>query len=281
MARKTVAKARAAKSDAEKGIALKAEIAKPELTLWQAENVRITVFPEPSPNFHTDGWWESVLGTTPETRSSQPKQGVVQETGPFLDGVMTLNVTPLRIDWLLSANFAKLVPGEGLPTIGAFPSVVEAFCAKVNSWFSQAPAIKRLAFGSVALQEVQSHEEAYQMLGRYLPAVTMDPQGSSEFIYRINRPRLSAVMPEMRVNRIMNWSAAKIQGVNMQWNVASGSRGNIVSGVPMREYFACRLELDISTPPDRTEPFAVDALPAVLGELVGLGLEIAAKGDTP
>ena len=259
----------------------KSAIGLPELSVWKAEVVRVTVFPEPTPSAEMEGWWSSVTGEPPETRNSQPRLGVIQESGAFLDGVLTLNVTPLRVDWLLSVSTSPSESESGLPVLGDLTKIVESFCSRLDAWFNLAPPVKRLAFGCVGSQQVAGHKEGYELLGKYLPGVTVDPEGSSEFLYQINRPRPSTVIDGLIVNRLTKWSAARTQSVSMQLVLTPDAEGSVVSGVPMGEFFAVRSELDINTSPKWAKPFAKRQLASILGELVGLGLEIAAKGDIP
>ncbi len=259
----------------------KSAIGLPELSLWKAEVVRVTVFPDPNPSTMMEGWWSSVVGEPPETRNSQPRLGVVQETGAFLGGILTLNVTPLRVDWILSVSITPSGSESGLPVLGDLTKIVESFCSRLNVWFDLAPPIKRLAFGCVGLQEVAGQKEGYRLLGKYLPAVTVDPEGSSEFLYQINRPRPSTVIDGLTINRLMKWSVARTQGVSMQLVLTPDAPGGVVSGMPMPEFLAVRSELDINTSPKWAKAFAKPRLASILGELVGLGLEIVARGDVP
>jgi len=43
----------------------------------------------------------------------------------------------------------------------------------------------------------------------------------------------------------------------------------------------CRVELDMNTTAERTEPLPQEGILAVFEELVGLAIEVAEKGDTP
>lgn len=262
----------------------KAAIGLPELSVWKVEGVRVSAFPEPNPGMQMDGWWSSVVGEPPESRNSQPRLGVIQESGAFLDGVLTLTMNPLRVDWVLSASATPPGVESSMPVIGDLTKIVESFFSRLNVWFASAPPIKRIAFGCIALQQVAGHKEGYELLGKYLPGVTLDPEGSSEFLYQINRPRPSAVIDGLAINRLVRWSVQRTQGISISMQLMLSpvaAEGSIVSGVPMGEFSAVRCELDINTSPKRTSAFPKPQLASILGELVGLGLEITAKGDIP
>ena len=48
--------------------------------------------------------WQTLTGEIPESQVSNPKQGVLQERGPYLNGALTLGVQPGRVDWVLAAK---------------------------------------------------------------------------------------------------------------------------------------------------------------------------------
>lgn len=251
----------------------------PDTSVWQSSQLRLTVFPTLDPKMSSQGWWEGVVGAAPEFRSAQPRQNIVQESGAFLNGTLTLNVSPLRIDWILTPS-ADQEPPEKLPSAGEFPKAVEAYGHVLSKWLASAPRMKRVAFGAVLLQEVGSHEEGYLLIDKYLPSVELDPK-SSDFSYQINRPRKSNVASSVTINRLSKWSVARLQSVQLQFQGGKDAT-TLISGVaPTQALFACRLELDMSTEAMRTEAFDSGSPQAIFGELIGLAMEIAAKGDVP
>lgn len=252
----------------------------PEPSVWQAALLRLTAFPVLDPQMKSEGWWEHVVGAAPELRSSQPRQGVQQESGPYLNGTLTLDVNPLRIDWLLGPNLEQTIPPDSLPTVGAFLKLVDAYSSSLSKWLASAPQLKRLAFGTILLQDVASHHDGYILVDKYLPAVTLNPS-TSDFLYSINRPRSSTVLEGLKINRLSKWAVAKVQGVHLQVQGTADDKGNVISGVATREVYACRLELDINTDGARTEPLATNVTSALFGELIGLSIEIATNGDHP
>jgi hypothetical protein len=168
---------------------------------------------------------------------------------------------------------------EKLPVLGDFSKLTDAFHNSLSKWFGAAP-IKRLAFGAVLLQPVDSHEEGYALLDKYLPAVELDPN-ASDFAFQINRARSSGVVDTMRVNRLSKWSVMKFQGVQLQFEANAQESVNAVTGITTKPAYADRLELDISTDAGRTDAFDQAVLKGVFGELVGMALEIASRGDVP
>jgi hypothetical protein len=101
----------------------------------------------------------------------------------------------------------------------------------------------------------------------------IDPIGSSDLFYQINRPRDSrGKIPDLIINRLSKWSILALQ------IAAIDSRGSMVKG---NKRLSCRLELDISTSGEYCGTIDRKAIAPVFKELVELGKEISEKGDIP
>ena len=163
----------------------------------------------------------------------------------------------------------------GIPELGAMTDALSVFREAMDRWLAKEQALPmlRLAFGAVLVMPVSNREEGYRQLSDYLP-FGLDPDGSSDFSYRINRPRESAVLgSELRINRLSTWTV----GV---WTSAAISLAP--SGLPPKpvdQRYACRLQLDINTSPVFPGELPQDRVPALFEELIELGTEIAANGD--
>ena len=73
------------------------------VTDWQAESLRLTVFPVPGTRDPEPTWWADLVGNSPDARTLRPKVGEFHEEGLFKDRKLTLAIRPNRIDWLLTA----------------------------------------------------------------------------------------------------------------------------------------------------------------------------------
>jgi hypothetical protein len=254
------------------------EFTRPPLSTWQVETLRLTAFPSPTAQVAELAWWTELVGEPPETRISRPRMGGQQEEGSYRGGKLLLRVRPERIDWLFTTVHEEEGEVEAFPTIGAFPETVNIFLPLMRRWFDfdTCPPAQRLAFGAVLLQPVEDRSTGYQQLSRYLPHVEVDPEGSSDFLYQINRRRESTSgINGLEINRLSKWSVAT-------WRPARLSVGPAGIGYSKgQEHFACRLELDINTVPNLQEELTREQMPQVLEELVGLGREIAREGDIP
>jgi len=255
---------------------------KPQVPNWQVENVRLTAFLAPSADVKADGWWMATVGSEPETRTAKPSRGELVETGSYLDNSLTLAVQPGRIDWFLGPSQAQFENSEiELKSVGRFPEVTDAFGHAMSAWLKNCPPVVRLAYGSVLLERVDGKEAGYHQLSKYLPSIKIDAD-SQDFFYQVNRPKLlSAGKENLKFNRLTKWSVASFQPVRLAFAIGSPQTAGpaTVFAPPDSMVYACRLELDLSTPGDRQNELAHDELPEILAQLIALGSEIANRGD--
>src|SRR5687768_17549088 len=99
----------------------------PDISQWQVESVRLTAFITPSVQFVQPKWWMELTGVEAEVRNILPGKGELTEQGPFELGVLTLKVTPFRIDWLYSPKVSTDVDDSVWATLGLFPDVGDKF----------------------------------------------------------------------------------------------------------------------------------------------------------
>lgn len=251
-------------------------INRPPLEVWQVETLRTTGFPSPAAPVTASTWWKDLVGEEPEKRVSQPRRGGHQDEGVLDNGKLVLVTQPARVDWLLTVPDAPQMEGRSIPTIGSFPQALVTFRDLMLRWFAleTCPALIRLAFGAVLFQPVDDRPTGYRRLAVYLPSVTLDPEGASDFFYQINRLRMSTSMVTgLRINRLSKWSVA-LHGLA----AFSFEPATVTLNTPL---VACRLEFDINTAPDFQGELSRQRLPQVFHELVHLGQEIASEGDVP
>ena len=254
------------------------ESARPSLTAWQVETLRLTAFPSPAAQVAEPTWWTDLVGEPPDTRISRPRMGGHQEEGPFRGGKLLLRVQPNRIDWSFTTAEDQEREVESFPTIGSFPESLEKFLPLMLRWFElePCPPAQRLAFGAILLQPVEDRPAGYRQISPYLPSIRLDPEGSSDFSYQINRPRDSiSGITGLRINRLSKWSVATWRAVGLSMEPTR------IGYFQSQEHYACRLELDINTVPDFQGELHREQLPRIFEELADLGKEIATEGDIP
>jgi len=241
------------------------------------EVLRLTVFAHPDERVAEPNWWSDLMGVEPEQRTSKPGRGEFQDAGPMGDAMLSLSVQPGRADWFLTPG--QFVPGTELVaeirSVGVFPDKFGEFVGLMSRWLPSAPRVVRLAFGAVVFVPTESKESGYRMLSGYLPSVKIDPVGSEDLLYQINRPRNSVSITGLRMNRLSKWSVAYFQRFRVGIPVPSqGIQGQLGDRV-----HACRIELDMSTSTDMSDALPADHLNEIFRELVNLASEIAQKGD--
>ncbi len=253
----------------------------PPLTAWQALALRLSAFRRPQPKIEQTTWWTDLVGHPPDKVTSQPKLGLHQEEGLFASTKLSLQLQLDRVDWTLAPDTDAPSENFELPTLGPFPDALATFTKLTGQWLTVAPPITRLAFGAFLSQPVDDHQAGYRLIDRYLPKVTLDPEGISDFLYQINRPRTSrSGVPSLKINRLMKWSVMLFSGLSVTITVGPGSAPATTSNPVVR--YAGRLELDINTVPDPTgTELPREVMPSLLQELVELGRQIAAEGDVP
>jgi hypothetical protein len=99
----------------------------PPLDAWQAETMRVTVFPTEVVPVEPSVWWDEVVGVPPETVVARPKVGQFQARGDFEGRQLILQVQPGRVEWILGP-LAKAADDEEsvLPSLGPFPEVLQS-----------------------------------------------------------------------------------------------------------------------------------------------------------
>jgi hypothetical protein len=245
--------------------------------VWLLGSIRATVFPAVGTTPAPDTWWRAATNTDPSSRTSKPATREHTEEGPFAGAQLVLTINPLGIiQWELGTPVPEDIP-TSLPTAGPFLEKTSEFLQVLDRWFPHCPPASRIACGINALLPADGHRQAYEALQPLLRTVTIDPD-SSELLYRINRPRPSGVVPDLRINRLSAWSVLKVRmALNQEPTPASGPFERVIF-----EEYACRVSLDINTVPTFTGTFQEGALLSTLyGELYWLAVEILERGDIP
>jgi hypothetical protein len=246
----------------------------PRASAWLPLHLQLIAFPTESPIAQERNWWEELTGSPPEATARKPHQERTDQ-GTFEGVTLTVAADMLRITWTASPRIEVDNLLAEVPTLGPFPSAQDQFVQLMSGWLAaNCPAITRLAFAGKLVQFTKSHEMGYRRLAAYLPRVAIDAD-TSDFMYRINRKRDSAVgISGLRINRLATWSFITI---STQMRVA-----NAVGRVPppiKRERSACSLDFDINTVPEYEGELPQAELSGLLKEFSGIAIELAQHGD--
>ena len=250
-------------------------MAKISLSDWQTEALRHTAFLTNPCEPTSMNLWESLVGEPPDERNDRPRQQLVKEEGPFLNGRLSVVSRKDRIDWRLS--YDPKSSAEKLPVVGPYSTLQTKFQELMQRWTTQCRPVKRLAYGTVLLLPTKNLYDANRKLDDLLPAVEIDSENTHDFHYRINRRRKSRCGVEgLEINRLSTWSAVNLSKIDVE--ISSGGEQRIMRS---NDIF-CRLELDINTAPGFSlNSIEKDSLSEIFNELVELGNKIASEGDIP
>ena len=243
---------------------------------WLADTVRYTVFPVDQAADIPD--WQALTGKEPEKRDDRPRLGVTRESGVWGEtgGTLDLHTDPGRVHLRISHEINEAA-GPGPQNV---VDVLADLHALSNAWLLALPPLSRVAFGTVLLRPLSSREEGYGLLDNYLSAVDVDPKGSQDFLYRVNRPRDVDIGEDhpVTVNRLSTWSVLAVRSLIMPVGGGTPEEIQVAPSV-----YHLRLELDISTALQAATQFPTDPnkYAGVFDKLVALGEEIADQGDIP
>ena len=248
----------------------------PEIGGWFVQTLRFTAFPLTPAIQLQQSWWRDIAGDDSEVVSKKSERA---EIGRFEDITLALTMDLLRLQWSVSAPPPIEIDSfEGLQTIGKFVDRKVWFQKLVNQWLTNCPPISRLAFGGVLVIPVDTREQGYELLDRFLRVTEVDPS-STDFLYRVNRPLASRVNPTLRINRLSTWVVGKwmVEIRALQpGQVGTGLGGQAIC----TERFACTLEFDINTEPKLpVEELSRESLTALFEELASHAQNLARHGD--
>lgn len=234
---------------------------------WEIQQLRATAFTltPPGPT-EAEDWWLQATGQQAEETQSRPREGVRQQNGNFKEKRLILNSQPDRVDWLLE---------EPSSPMSDIQEAADPFFMLVLDWLQKHHPMNRLALGAILTKPVSNRREGYEKIAPLIPSVKLDPQNSSDFFYQINRPRISATVPDIKINRLCKWSVLQVGVIQIEVNLENPTSRI----VPEQSLHACRLELDINTSPENKE--SLERPHEIFEEMITWGNEISEKGDVP
>ncbi len=181
-----------------------------------------------------------------------------------------------RIDFLVLPS-----DDPGPPFVIEDLHILADMAQRIHNFLQEAPPAQRLAFGAVFLNKKDSPREALLFLREKLPTVSIDPDNTKDFVYRVNRPRLVEVSggtkdkTKVEINRINEWSLAQFSGF-----VAAVQPDS--PPTPIETSYFSRLLLDINTDAGyKGPPFERDRATEIASLLVKEGMAILKQGDNP
>jgi len=239
---------------------------------WQAQQLRLTVFPPPHANDRLPEWWQRMTGTEPSESTTDRKRNTSLVSGEFAGGNLTLGLAPERIDWLLGGAAEGSV--DPLEDIGPMIQSVDQFSALAEMWLAlgDIPEIARLAFGATLTHPEADHSAGYLRLRDYVP-IPVDPSWR-DFLFQVNvRTPQTADYGIAYLNRLSRWSV----GAQTSSRLNGTLHGLAVAAVGTPRY-GLRLDLDINTPADSAELIPRQYFAHLYREMAAAGRAIASDG---
>jgi hypothetical protein len=247
-------------------------ISKNETSLWHVNSIRITGFP--NPDYSSDPkWWDQVTDSFPDSINQQPKISAVSVGGNYKDINLTLGIMPFRFDWLINPKQNELTNNFlGIGTIETSYAIVDELMKK---WVSKTNTLilDRIAVAGTFVLDVESKEDGYEILSKYLKELNIDWKNSSDLIYQINKPReIKLFDKEMRINRLTTWGVTGFKVTLIQPQIK-----NIESFQPVD--FAIKLDFDINTSEEINGKFNQKEFLEVIKIFLNIAKEVTEKGN--
>ena len=239
---------------------------------WQVENLRITMFPENNARISPSSHWDEIIAEDADNVQIQPGRLNARHVDRG-HGVIFLIKQSEYIEWRYLGKPDENRNELRLPIVGSLFEELDVIL-ELSRMSLRSPSllpINRLAFGAVLLLPAQSLNTGFANLQDFFPKINF--QRVNDFDYRVNRRRNSEVVKDLEINRISQWSVARLERVADTLDPASSLADGSSSSA-----FASRLELDVNTV-QRRDALQSDSLVDLFNELIHLGTELSERGD--
>ena len=244
------------------------------MNTWKTRSLRLTVF------LGSDGAakandleWQDLTGEKPENVMNRRDQQA--QEGPFLLGRLFLQKQlPARLDVVYVGSPKAEDSEDPVATLGPFEPAGEIFRGITHKVLDRVGSCQRLALGTEMVQPAHTALAAYEILVEHMRSATFRIEGGSEFVYQMNRPRDSKVLPGLLINRLARWNASSWQPVTVELTGPIHAFG----GQPR---VGAVITTDVNTDGERTTPLPGEKVREVFDELRELTVEIRDKGDIP
>ena len=242
---------------------------------WQCERLRLTAFTTEVISPNKQNWWKDVVSKSPDKTTEDHKSGSYIQVGEYEEGQLTLGIQGKRVDWIYSVKIELDKNREIIPSIGEFNASLKEFRKLTDNILKleDLPIINRLAFGASLFDPVRNHNVGYKKISKFLPSIKLSPK-SSDFSYRINRPRNSKInINGLKINRLTTWL------VSIYRKIGLTAVAEVTGEQDINDLYALHLDLDINTTGEKIVKLPKKRLTEIRNELFAMGTEISIKGD--
>lgn len=236
---------------------------------WKIESLRLTSFLKDDFNGTIlENWLTEISKIQPLSINKRLNyfQGLAQVDSAMLK----LEWNTDRLDLILSSN-APMMESH----IGDYTSINSLMQSTIFKIFDlkECPASRRLAIGVVLNAPIKSMDEGIDFLQSKLKSVT-GLKGSTDFLFRINKPVQSDDQGNLKLNRLMTWSIGQLQLIQIP---LGRTQANLLQ--PTISEMVCRLEMDFNSDEKVDLSMSVKLQKAIANELLTEALNVAEKGE--
>ena len=243
---------------------------------WDVESLRASIFHQADLGVsELSSIWQSATGNEPESINSQPQNRVTRATGRLGENNLLLSTQDERIDWLIRPILDPNQQQVPVPVLRGVEGTSSFLHKAILNSLQKIPVVMRLAFAPVLVRRVSNPTEGLKQLAVYLPGVDLDSLEARDFVYQINRRRVSTSASHIQINRLARWSTEHIEGVEIAMTPSQQPRV-----IQTENIFTRKLNLDINTATVKSA-MANERIPSLFDELMSLASELAIEGDAP
>ena len=242
---------------------------------WKIESLRLSSFlKNESNNSQLENWLKEISKNEPLSINKNVNQfrGIAQVESSMLNLTWNNN----RIDLLLNSNAPNVEKN-----IGDNNDIIRLMNDVLFGYFDvqDCPVSNRLAIGIILNIPIKTLDEGANVLQPKLKSVT-NLKGTSDFLYRNNRPTKSKIISGLGLNRLMTWSIAQMQLVNIQFNVGQPNIAQPkIDGQKTNPELMCRLEMDFSTIVDDSIEMSADQQKLIAKEILTEAMKVVENGE--
>lgn len=239
---------------------------------WGVTSIRLSVFSAVgTPN--AEAIFKEFFGIEPDSATTQKSAFLTELAATHQGLVYQVTVAGPKIDVKTSAPL-DATSAKPLPILEHAESVRSLFKHKSADLLGRVSNVQRLAVGEHFLIPTSSRVAAYKILGSCLPSVDVDAENSSDFFYRINRPReIELGGKKILVNRLSQWGGLAFNVIVTSAEVSKTA--NIGETVSLLTDVNSAQGVDIGTILDTKQQYDLTTI------LFALSREISEKGDVP
>ena len=238
---------------------------------WRLNSLRFTFFSDKALTLSGATLFEDFFGLTPDAETQRKAEFLSEYTTEKGSVLYQTIIAGPKVDFIVNA---ALSPEKGFPVLPQEGNFEFRFSEASKNLLTKGQVhIVRVAIGAHHVQLVANKEDGYKQLSAKIPGIRLD-EHSSDFQYRINRPRTVAVGGQQVVfNRLSTWGCLSIKvGIEVAGGVSSQS--TVGPAVSVNTDINTALSVDVSNLSEGLKK-------GVIEKLFELSREIPEKGDKP